>query len=139
MNMYVKAIFFSAAGFLSSGVMAHGTGSEGETVTPIAQAVVPPQIFKHATAVRVDYAPGATSTAHRHPGHVFVVVLSGEIESAVDGYPPQRFKAGEAWYESPGQLHRVSRNASNSEPASLVAWLLSDGKKELVQPVTLKK
>lgn len=139
MNLYINAICFTAAALLSSAVMAHGTGSEGETVTPITQAVVPPQAFKQATAVRVDYAPGATSAAHRHPGHVFVVVLSGEVESAVDGSAPQRFKAGEAWYESPGQLHRVSRNASNSEPASLVAWLLFDGKAELVQPVTLKK
>lgn len=139
MNIYAKAICLAISGLLSSAIMAHGSGIGDETVSPIAQAVVPPQVFKHATAVRVDYAPGATSTAHRHPGHVFVVVLSGEIESAVDGHPAQRFKAGEAWYESPGQLHRVSRNASDSESASLVAWLLSDGKEELVQPVTLKK
>ena len=139
MTLYAKAICFAIAGLLSSAVMAHGNGFGEETVTPIAKAVIPPQHFKHATALRVDYAPGATSTTHRHPGHVFVVVLSGEIESAVDGHPPQRFKAGEAWYESPGQLHRVSRNASESEPASLVAWLLSDGKQPLVQPVQLKK
>ncbi|WP_172149516.1 cupin domain-containing protein [Pseudomonas tumuqii] len=139
MSLYAKAICLAISGLLSSAVMAHGSGVGEETVTPIAQAVVPPQVFKRATAVRVDYAPGGTSTTHRHPGHVFVVVLSGEIESAVDGHSPQRFKTGEAWYESPGQLHRVSRNASGSEPASLVAWLLSDGKEELVQPVTLKK
>lgn len=134
MNIFVKAVFVTAAGLLSSWAIAHGTGSEGEIVTPIAQVNVPPQAFEHATAVRVDYAPGATSIAHRHPGHAFVVVLSGEIESAVDGQPPQKYKAGEAWYETPNQLHRVSRNASSTEPASLVAWLLSDGKEELVKP-----
>ncbi|UVJ46546.1 cupin domain-containing protein [Pseudomonas sp. LS1212] len=100
---------------------------------------MPPQAFEQATAVRVDFAPGASSTTHQHPGHVFVVVLSGEVESALDGQPAQRFRAGQAWYESPGQLHRVARNASSSEPASLVAWLLSDGKQQLVQPVHLKK
>ncbi|MCY1549935.1 Cupin domain protein [compost metagenome] len=119
--------------------MAHGGGAGDEVVTPIAQTTLPAQVFRSATALRVDFAPGATSAAHRHPGHVFAVVLSGEVESALDGQPPQRFKAGEAWYESPGQLHRVTRNASDSEPASLVAWLLSDGKEALVQPVELKK
>ena len=139
MNLLAKTVGIAIAGLLSSVAMAHGGGAGDEVVTPIAQTTLPPQVFRSATALRVDFAPGATSTAHRHPGHVFVVVLSGEVESALDGQPPQRFKAGEAWYESPGQLHRVTRNASDSEPASLAAWLLSDGKEALVQPVELKK
>jgi quercetin dioxygenase-like cupin family protein len=139
MNLFAQTVVIAAAGLLSSMALAHGGGAGDEVVTPIAQAVLPPQVFKRANALRVDFAPGATSSAHRHPGHVFVVVLSGEVESALDGQPAQRFKAGDAWYESPKQLHRVTRNASESEPASLVAWLLSDGKEALVQPVQLKK
>ncbi|NQD94134.1 cupin domain-containing protein [Pseudomonas sp. CrR25] len=139
MNLFAKIACMAVAGVLSSVALAHGGGAGEEVVTPVAQAALPPQVFKRATAVRVDFAPGAASTAHRHPGHVFVVVLSGEVESALDGHPPQRFKAGDAWYESPRQLHRVTRNASESEPAALVAWLLSDGKEALVQPVALKK
>lgn len=139
MNRLAKTLVVALTGLLSSVAMAHGGGAGDEVVTPLAQTTLPPQAFKSATAVRVDFSPGASSTAHRHPGHVFVVVLSGEVESALDGQPPQRFKEGEAWYESPGQLHRVTRNASDSEPASLAAWLLSDGKEALVQPIELKK
>lgn len=140
MNLLTKTIGITLMGLLSSAALAHGSGGAGEEiVTPVAQTTLPPQIYKRATALRVDFAPGATSTAHRHPGHVFVVVLRGEVESALDGQVPQRFKTGDAWYESPGQLHRVTRNASTSEPASLVAWLLSDGKEALVQPVQLKQ
>jgi quercetin dioxygenase-like cupin family protein len=123
---------------LSAVAQAHGGGAGDEVVTPIAQAALPAQAFAKATAVRVDFAPGATSTPHRHPGHVFVMVLSGEIESALDGQPPQRYKAGQAWYEEPGQLHRVTRNASTSQPASLVAWLLSNDQEALVQPTESK-
>ena len=53
----------------------------------------------------------------------------------MDDQPPQRFKAGDAWYEAPGQVHRVARNPSASQPAVLVAWLLSDGRSALVRPV----
>lgn len=139
MNLLAKTISIAVAGLLSSVALAHGGGAGDEVVTPIAQAVLPPKVFESATAVRVDFPPGASSTAHRHPGHVFVVVLSGEIESALDGQPPQRFKAGQAWYEEPRQLHRVTRNASKSEPASLVVWLLSNGKEALVQPTEAKQ
>ncbi|WP_160109496.1 cupin domain-containing protein [Pseudomonas izuensis] len=140
MNLLIKSIGIALMGLLSTVALAHGSGDGAgdEVVTPVAQTELPLKIFKRATALRVDFAPGATSTAHRHPGHVFVVVLHGEVESALDGEAPQRFKAGDAWYESPGQLHRITRNASSSEPASLVAWLLSDGQEALVQPIQLK-
>lgn len=139
MNLLAKTIGIAFMALLSTVAQAHGSGGAGEeVVTPVAQTTLPPQLYRTATALRVDFAPGATSTPHRHPGHVFVVVLSGEVESALDGQAPQRFKAGDAWYESPMQLHRITRNASSSEPASLVAWLLSDGKEALVQPVKLK-
>jgi len=83
--------------------------------------------------VRVDFAPGATSHPHTLPGHVFAVVLSGEVESALGDQPPQRYKAGDAWYEAPGELHRVTRNASSTAPATIVAWVLSNGSEPLVR------
>lgn len=138
MNVLFKVVGATFLGMLSTVALAHGGGAGDEVVTPIAQAVLPAQAFTKATAVRVDFAPGSTSTPHRHPGHVFVVVLSGEIESALDGQPPKRYKAGQAWYEEPGQLHRVTRNASTSQPASLVALLLSNDQEALVQPTESK-
>ena len=88
MNLLLKVIGATFVGMFSTVALAHGGGAGDEIVTPIAQAVLPPQTFAKATAVRVDFAPGATSTPHRHPGHVFVAVLSGEVESALDGQPP---------------------------------------------------
>ena len=45
------------------------------------------------------------------------------------------YKAGESWFENPGSHHSVSENASDTEPARLVAVLIVDaGEKELVIP-----
>jgi quercetin dioxygenase-like cupin family protein len=48
-------------------------------------------------------------------------VVSGTIASKVGDAPEQTFHAGDAWWEPPGAVHRVSRNASSTEPAKLLA------------------
>jgi quercetin dioxygenase-like cupin family protein len=48
-------------------------------------------------------------------------VVSGSIGSKVGDEPERTYRAGEAWWEQPGAIHRVSRNASSSEPATLAA------------------
>ncbi|MDO5640189.1 MAG: cupin domain-containing protein [Neisseria sp.] len=137
MKLYALAL---AAAIVSPLVLAHGdnaqnSGGRGETITPVAQtSLVAPINSTTATALRVDYAPGGYSGAHRHPQYVFVVVVDGEIETAVNDEAPKRYKAGEGWYEAPNDLHRISRNASQTKPATLVAWLLSDGQQPLVAP-----
>ena len=83
------------------------------------------------TAVEVDYAPGGSSPAHRHPGLTFAYVLEGEITSKVDDEPEKTYATGEMWMETPGQLHSVSRNASSVKPAKLLAILLAEKGKPL--------
>jgi quercetin dioxygenase-like cupin family protein len=46
---------------------------------------------------------------------------AGSIVSKVDEGPEHTFRAGEAWWEPTGAHHRVSRNASSTEPATLLA------------------
>lgn len=116
----------------SGAALAHGGAGE-EDVRPLAEVHLPATPAAQATALRVDFAPGATSRPHSHPGPVFVVVVEGAVESALDGGVAQHFTAGDAWYEAPGQLHRIIRNASQIAPATLVAWLLSDGQAPRVQ------
>jgi quercetin dioxygenase-like cupin family protein len=48
-------------------------------------------------------------------------VVSGAIASKVGDEPEMVFHAGEAWWEPSGAIHRVSRNASLTEPATLLA------------------
>ena len=114
---------------------AHGAG---ETVTPQFERAITNIPGKSLVAVVVDYAPGGASPSHTHAksAFIFAYVLSGEIESQVNDGPKRVYRAGESFYETPGSSHRVSRNASSTQPAKLLAVFVVDtGDKELTTPV----
>jgi quercetin dioxygenase-like cupin family protein len=81
------------------------------------------------TAVVVSYGPGGKSPPHHHAGSVFAYVLSGAIRSENSATGPSRvYKAGESFFEPVGSVHRVSENASATQPASLLAiFVAPDG------------
>lgn len=87
-----------------------------------------------ATAVEVSYAPGESSQAHRHPGITIAYVLEGEIRSKVGDGPERTYTVGQMFLETPGQLHAVSRNASTTRPAKLLAVLLAKKGQALTTP-----
>ena len=90
---------------------------------------------KTLTAIVVDYEPGGSSAAHRHAGSVFAYVLSGQIRSENSATGPVRvYRAGETFFEPPGSIHLVSANASDTEPASLLAVFVADDHAQLTQP-----
>ena len=98
----------------------------GERVTSVLDF---PARDGHVEAVRVDYVPGGyTHGTHVHPAGAYVYVIEGSVEFAIGDGEPVLLKAGESFYEPPGALHSVSRNASEEQPASLIAFfVLSDG------------
>ncbi|MBL4638068.1 MAG: cupin domain-containing protein, partial [Proteobacteria bacterium] len=81
---------------------------------------------KEALVLTVEYAPGASSTAHRHDAHTFVYVLEGSVIMQVAGGDPVELKAGQAFYESPKDVHVVSKNASDSQAAKFVVFSLKE-------------
>jgi quercetin dioxygenase-like cupin family protein len=83
---------------------------------------------KSLTAFVVDYPPGGASAPHVHGKSAFVYayVVSGEIESKVNDGAARVYKAGESWFEPPGSSHPVSRNASKTKPAKLLAVFVAD-------------
>jgi quercetin dioxygenase-like cupin family protein len=103
-----------------------------ETVTVAADEPIPNLPGKRLVSLIVDYPPGASSAAHRHARSAFIYayVLSGEIRSQVDDEPARVYRPGESWFESPGAHHRVSANASDTEPARLLAVLIVDAADE---------
>jgi quercetin dioxygenase-like cupin family protein len=63
-------------------------------------------------------------------------VVSGAIESKVNDGEVRVYRAGESWSESPRARHPISRNASKTEPAKLLAVFVVDSNdKELTTPV----
>jgi quercetin dioxygenase-like cupin family protein len=123
----LAASLFAAAmvGLAATHAMAHeGT----EKVTPALQQSIPNIPGKSLIAVVVDYPPGAASPSHLHAKSAFIYahVISGSIESQVNDGPKQILHAGESFYEPPGARHTVSRNASKTQPAKLLAVFVVD-------------
>jgi quercetin dioxygenase-like cupin family protein len=101
-------------------------GSPLDTVEPIASYALPNVPGKRVTIVRVFYGPGGFTRAHRHAGSVTAYVTKGEIRSQLGGGPVETFKVGQSFFEPPGATHLVSANASNTEPAELIAVFVAD-------------
>ena len=93
---------------------------------------------KSLVAVEVNYPPGGSSRPHRHAKSAFIYahVVSGTIESQVEGEPAHTYRAGESFIvETPGAHHVLGRNVSATEPAKLLAVFVVDtADKELTTP-----
>ena len=88
---------------------------------------------KKAMMIEVDYKPGQSSIAHKHEGTAMAYVISGTIISQVKGGKAITYKAGEYWYEPAGSEHLVSKNASATQPAKLLVFMvLSPDEKVLI-------
>lgn len=107
-----------------------------ETVTVAADEPIPNLPGKRLVTHIVDYPPGVSSVPHRHgSAFVYAYVLTGAVRSQVDDEPVRVYRPGETWFENPGSYHRVSENASATEPARLLAVLIADaGDEQLVIP-----
>ena len=82
---------------------------------------IPGEPPRDLSLVEVTYPPGMGSPPHLHANGVMAFVVSGTIVSKVGDSAEQTFHAGDAWWEPPGAIHRVSRNASSTAPATLLA------------------
>jgi quercetin dioxygenase-like cupin family protein len=116
----------AAAGMAVAGTaVAHGTG---ETVKPNFARAIPNIPGKSLIAVEVLYPPGAASHPHTHAksSFIYAYVVSGSVASKVNDEAEHVYKAGESFYEEPGSRHTVSRNASKTKPAKLLAVFVVD-------------
>ncbi len=98
------------------------------TVTLVYEHPLPNVPGKSLMGVLVEYGPGGSSAAHRHPGSAFIyaTVLEGAIVSQVNDGAETVYRSGQNFSENPGDRHAVSRNASATEPAKLLAVFVVD-------------
>jgi quercetin dioxygenase-like cupin family protein len=95
----------------------------GERVTPVLD--FPSRDGLAVQAIRIDYEPGGfTRGVHRHPAGAYVYVIDGSVRFQLADRKPVVLTAGDSFYEPPGALHSVSRNASQQLPASLIAFFV---------------
>ena len=81
---------------------------------------------KEALMITVTYLPGGASLPHRHDAQVFVYVLEGAMTMQVDGSAPVTLGPGQTFYEGPKDVHRVSANASRTESAKILVFIIKD-------------
>ena len=107
-------------------------------VTLVYQHELPNVPGKSIKSVLVEYGPGGFSPGHTHAKSAFIyaTVLEGAIKSQVNDGPVTTYKAGQSFSELPGDRHRVSANASETEPAKLLAVFVVDtNETELTLPL----
>lgn len=118
--------------------------------TPAAQGSAPaaarPPVFTHdlpnltmadweVTVSHVDYAPGRVGAAHHHAGFVLAYVLEGAVIAKISGQGEERtYTTGQMFYEQPGATHEVSKNASQTQPAKLLAMIFAKKGSTLTTP-----
>ena len=122
------------AATLAVGAVPAHAAEPAAQVRTIASEKLPNLPGNSVTAVLVSYAPGGRSQAHHHAGSVLAYVLTGAIRSENSATGPARvYHAGESFFEPPGSEHRVSENASTTEPTSLLAVFVAPDGAELTR------
>jgi quercetin dioxygenase-like cupin family protein len=109
-------------------VLADAPKDKNAKVTLVYQHELPNVPGKSIKGVLVEYGPGGSSPGHTHPKSAFIyaTVLEGAIRSQVNDGPVTTYKAGESFSELPGDRHSVSANASETQPAKLLAVFVLD-------------
>jgi quercetin dioxygenase-like cupin family protein len=117
--------------------LAEAPKAKNAKVTLVYQHELPNVPGKSMKGVLVEYGPGGYSPGHTHAKSAFIyaTVLEGAVLSQVNDGPVTTYKAGQNFSEMPGDRHRVSANASKTEPAKLLAVFVVDtNEKDLTTP-----
>jgi quercetin dioxygenase-like cupin family protein len=133
------ASFALFAELLASGRLAEAQ-TQGAPATPAPPVFVQslPNLTMEdweVTVSHVDYPPGRVGPAHHHAGFVLAYVLEGAVITKVSGQGDEKtYTTGHMFYEQPGATHEVSKNASQTQPAKLLAMIFAKKGSTLTTP-----
>jgi quercetin dioxygenase-like cupin family protein len=94
---------------------------------------------KEAVVLTVEVGPGQASKPHRHDANVFVYVLEGSLIMQVKGSAPVTLHPGDTYYENPTDIHTVSQNASKTERARFLVFIVKDKGAPVTRPVAAEE
>ena len=95
-------------------------------VTSLMSKDLPESPGKEMLMIIVEHAPGGSNPAHRHNAHAMVYVLEGSVIMQLKGGKQVTLKPGQAFYEGPGDIHVIDRNASSTKPAKFLVVLIKE-------------
>ncbi|HEX4551265.1 cupin domain-containing protein [Pseudomonas sp.] len=128
LHLFTAALALS----MSAAALAH---DPSEKVTVLQDQMLKNAPGKKAMMIEVDYKPGQSSIAHKHDGTAMAYVLEGEVISQVKGEQAITYKKGQFWYEPAGSEHLVSKNASNTQPAKLLVFMVLAPDEQVLIPL----
>src|SRR5262245_23982774 len=133
-----------AAFALFADLIASSGDASAQATSPLTRP--PTTVFTHdlpnltlddweVTVSHVDYPPGRVGAPHKHAGFVLAYVLQGAVVAKVSDQGPEKtYTVGQMFYEQPGATHEVSKNASQTEPARLLALIFAKKGATLTTP-----
>lgn len=124
-----------ASCFLLSCVLPNAPAAEPAKVTELMTKALANVPGKEVTMLTVEYAPGASDPVHRHNASTFVYVLEGSVVMQMKGGKEVTLHPGEIFYEDPNGIHEVGRNASQTEPAKFLVFLVKEKGARILVPV----
>jgi len=104
-------------------------------VTPLMSKDLPENPGKEGLMITVEYPPGGSDPIHRHNAHAFLYVLEGSVVMQVKGGKEVTLTPGQTFYEGPNDVHIVGRNASKTQPAKFLVFLVKDKGAPVFVPV----
>jgi quercetin dioxygenase-like cupin family protein len=107
-----------------------------ETITPLISKGLAGVSGKDVLMYTVDFPAGYSSPVHRHDAQLFLYVLEGSIVTQVKGGKEITLTPGQIFFEDPNDIHTVSRNASSTQPAKFLVFMV---KKKGAPPLVLEK
>jgi quercetin dioxygenase-like cupin family protein len=116
----VLTLLLSAGLCLISGTLM----AQPAKVTDLTSKVLTDIPGKEGLMITVEYLPGGSDPIHRHNAHAFVYVLEGSVVMQVKGGKEVTLGPGQTFYESPQDVHTVSRNASTTNPAKFLVFFV---------------
>jgi quercetin dioxygenase-like cupin family protein len=105
------------------------------TVTSLMSQALTDMPGKEGLMITVEYAPGGSDPIHRHNAHAFLYVLEGAVVMQVQGGQQVTLTPGQTFYEGPNDVHIVGRNASSTQPAKFLVFLVKPQGAPVLVPV----
>jgi len=118
-----------------AGLVVGNAVAEEAKVTPLLSKELKESSGQEGLMMIVEYPPGNADPIHRHNAHGFIYVLEGSVVMQVKGGKQVTLTSGQTFYEGPEDVHVVGRNASKTQPAKLLVFLVKDKGAPVLVPV----
>ena len=130
MPLVLSASLFVCAMLTSASTFAQAPGIVAKTLL---RTTLSGDDSKESVMLAVEFAPGASTGRHTHPGDEYTTVLEGTLELRADSREIRRVSAGDVYHNPRGLIHEA-RNVGD-KPARVAITFVVDKSKPIAQSV----